>query len=326
MSRKFGLFGALRKTFGLIWRMLDHWYVPFIYAGILTFISLIFRRWSYSCQTADLPAWCVTYPSTMGGIVSYLSVYYIGICAVIFAFGYDIYNVSFKREPFKLKNIISFNKQKIKAMGMLFCSIIALVFPVILAAYLINRPAVPVFEIELIFFTIVFLCALSCVLFIRLSSYIAYYMNDYKMPSLMDIFRHTSGRTYVALVLFLTSMLIMCICQIRLMGALTNLNEHDLFSTTVLSEYIDYVVKLFFFGLYLAVFRAQYELLKEDAGELTEPDIVKEPAVIANDEAQTADKDATEPKKAKRKKAASKKAASSKTSTKKKSLPKKTKK
>jgi len=329
MKKRFKLFRALGKTISLTWKMLDYWYVLLIYAGLLTGVSLIFRRWGYSCLTKQLPSWCYSFPDSLTGMVTYLSVYYICICAVIFAFGHDIYKASFKGEAFKIKDIFFIDKPKLKTIWMSFCSIFALIFPVVLAVYLINRPAVPVFEIELIFFIIVFSCALFCVLFIRLSSFIGYYMNDGKMPSLMEIFRRTSGKTYVPLVLFLTALLMMCVCQIRLMGALTDLNEQDLFSTTVLSEYIDYMAKLFFFALFLAIFRAQYELLKQEDEELAVTAELQNELMDADNasaEVEIVKEDVVEPRKAKTKKAATKKTSAKKSADKKKSTAKKSKK
>ena len=329
MKRRYKLLNALGKTIALTWKLLDYWYVLLIYAGLLTCVSLIFKRWSYSCLTEQLPSWCYTFSDNPVGLIAYFVAYYTCVCTVIFSFGYDIYKAAFKQEPFKIKDIFCFDKPKLKTIGMSFCSIFALIFPIALAVYLINRPAVPIFEIELIFFTIVFSCALLSVLFIRLSSFIGYYMNDGRMPSLIKLFHRTSGKAYVALVSFLVILLIMCISQIRLIGALTNFNEHDLFYTTVVSEYFDYAVKLFFFGLFLASFRAQYELFKQEDDELAVADVS---AVEQKDSEESVtdikfvQEEINKTKKAKSKKTSAKKALSKKTANTRKSPAKKTKK
>ena len=84
------------------------------------------------------------------------------------------------------------------------------------------------------------------------------------MPSLPKIFRATSGRAYVPIVSFLVLLLIICIIQLRVIGSLTKLNEENTFLLTILAEYIDYVIKLFFLGLFLSFFRAQADLLQQE--------------------------------------------------------------
>lgn len=266
-NKRFKLSLALGKTLSYCWKMLDYWYIFLIYAGILTFISLIFRRWGYSCLGRNLSAWCYKYPASQAEAELYLAGYYICVCTIIFSFAYDLFSTAYKNTVFKLKNIFIFNRNRLKYITFLYICLIAFLLPIMLAIYIISRPALPVFELELALFIVVFMCAMFCILFIRLYSFIGYYMSEGKMPSLRDLFHVTSGRAYVAIVLFITILLISCIGQIRLMGSLTRLNEPDTFLLTAASEYIDFLVRLCFLGLFLASCRAQYDLIQEYPAE-----------------------------------------------------------
>lgn len=266
-NKRFKLSLALGKTLSYCWKMLDYWYIFLIYAGILTFISLIFRRWGYSCLGRELPAWCYKYPTSQTEVVLYLTGYYICVSTIIFSFAYDLFSTAYKNTVFKLRNIFIFDRNRIKYIIFSYICLIAFLLPIMLAIYIINRPALPVFELELALFIVVFMCAMFCILFIRLYSFIGYYMSEGKMPSLKDLFHVTGGRAYVAIVLFITVLLISCIGQVRLIGSLTRLNEQDTFLMTVVSEYIDFFVRLFFLGMFLASCRAQYDLIKEEPVE-----------------------------------------------------------
>ena len=152
-------------------------------------------------------------------------------------------------------------------------------------------------------------------------------MSEGKMPSLKDLFHVTGGRAYVAIVLFITVLLISCIGQVRLIGSLTRLNEQDTFLMTVVSEYIDFFVRLFFLGMFLASCRAQYDLIKE---EPVETEAHAKSAEIEGMEPQNDDKvkddskTAAKPKKKSiSKKGTAKKSVTKKSSSKKKSSKKK---
>ena len=262
--RKFRLSQAIGLTLKNVWKILDYWYVFLLYAGILTLISLLFRRWSYSCLKASPHNWCFVYPNNTIEVYAYLTIYYICVCFIVFSFGYDVYNAAFNHIKFKLKNILAFNKERLKCIGFYFVSITLWMAPVMLAFYIFIRPAIPDFATEFGLFLVVFSCMVFSLLYIRVSAFIGYYLNNLKMPSLSKIFKATSGRAYVSIVLFLVMLLIVCVIQLRTIGSLTKLNEEDTFLMTILAEYIDYVIKLFVFGLFLSSFRAQADLLQQE--------------------------------------------------------------
>lgn len=269
--RKFKLLKALGATLTNGWKMLDHWYIFLLYAGVMTCISTIFKKWSYACQTADMHSWCVVYSDSLIKVVLYLVTYYICLCIVFFSFGYDICNTTFKNVKFS--NMFRCTKERLKYIGFYFACLIACIAPLSLAFYIIARPAEPVFSTEFVLFLIVFACVAFAMLFIRLISFIGYYINDGKMPSILQLFKATSGRAYVSIVLFSGLLLFVCIFQLRLIGSMTKLNESDTFIMAITTEYIDYIVKLLCFGLFLSSFKAQADLLQQEVQSVEEPSL-----------------------------------------------------
>lgn len=261
--KRFGLLRVMGRTIAYSWKMLDQWRMYLFYAGVLTVLSLIFGRWSFSC-VREAKAWCHTFSGSIGKGVSYMFFFYTILMFVFFSFGYDLYNSTFKNTVFKIKNIIVYDKNRFKSVLFSVVCLLAFIVPIFAAVMIILKPANPVFEVEFLYFIILFACVVFNVIYIRLASFIAQYLNDYKMPSLKAIYEKTKGRAYVSIASFLVLAFFLCLAQLQFIGNFIQMNANDTFAMTLVTEFLDYIIKLIYYSFFLALFRAQTDLLAEE--------------------------------------------------------------
>lgn len=267
--KRFKLFRVLGRTISYSWKMLDQWRVYLLYAVLLTIVSLIFGRWSYSCVQGP-KIWCHSFSGNVWKGLCYLFFYYAVLFTIFFSFGYDLYNGTFKNSVFKIKNLFVCDKNRVKTILFSIACLLIFIVPIFAAVMIIVKPANPVFEIEFLFFVILFCCVILNVIYIRLASFIAMYMNDYKMPSLTAIYEKTKGRTYVSVGAFLILAFFLCLAQLQFIGNFMRMNIADTFTMTLTTEFLDYIIKLIYFSFFLAVFRAQMDLLAEEDASVAE--------------------------------------------------------
>ena len=277
-TKRFKLLRVLGKTILYSWKMLDQWRMYLFYAILLTIISLIFGRWSFSC-IQEPKAWCHSFSGSAGKDISYLLLYYFSILVIFSSFGYDLYNATFKNTVFKIRNLLAYDKNRIKSIFFSIGCLMVFVIPIFIAIMIIMKPANPLFEIEFLFFIMLFCCVIFNVMYIRLMSFVAYYLYDYKMPSLKLIYSKTSGQTYVSVTSFLLLAVFLCFTQLQFIGNFLRMNENDTFLMSLTTEFLDYIIKLIYFSFFLAVFSAQKDLLEED-GTLPAEKAPEEPKII----------------------------------------------
>lgn len=267
--KRFSLLRVIGRTIAYSWKMLDQWRMYLFYAGLLTILSLIFGRWSFSC-VQGAKAWCHSFSGNIWKGVGYLFLFYSALFVIFFLFGYDLYNSTFKNTVFKIKNLFVCDKNRLKSILFSVACLLAFIVPVFAAVMIVLKPANPVFEVEFLYFIILFACVIFNVLYIRLASFIARYLNDYKMPSLGAIYEKTKGRAYVSVVSFLILAFFLCLAQLQFIGNFIQMNANDTFVMTLVTEFLDYIIKLIYFSFFLALFRAQMDLLAEEDASVAE--------------------------------------------------------
>lgn len=273
--KKFKLLKVLGRTIQYSWKMLDQWRMYLFYAVLLTVVSLIFGRWSFSCMQ-ETKTWCHTFSESVGKGISYLFFFYTVLLLIFFSFGYDLYNSTFKNTVFKIKNLFVYDKNRLKSVLFSIISLLAFIVPIFVAIMIILKSANPVFEVEFLYFMTLFACVVFNVMYIRLASFIAQYLHNYKMPSFMIIYEKTKGCAYVSVGSFLILAFFLCLAQIQLIGNFMKMNANDTFVMTLVTEFSDYIIKLIYYSFFLALFRAQMDLLMDNDAHVDQP-VLAEP-------------------------------------------------
>ena len=243
-------------------RMLDCWYVFLIYGVFLTLLSMAFGRYSYTCFKNDNASWCFLAEPANNKDVLLVLTYYLLWMILFFFFSYDICRFTLKNSVFKIKDIFIVGKEKIKTLLFWFAVILCLVLPLALASKIILQPAYPDWRIEFLLFCVVFILILLTAMILRLSAFIGHYLTTGQMPLLPKLYKLTISRSYIPIILFLLLLVFLSVGQLYVINYFRHLGAT--FLMAVIGEYADTLYKLLAFGMFLAFFRAQDELLQQD--------------------------------------------------------------
>lgn len=261
-KNNYSIINLIFTTFSLCKEAIKYWKIPAIYSIFLVFTAIAFSRWTYSCNSDEMEFWCYNMPNNKYIVYSSILIYSIIYLYLLFSSTYDLYNSMFKNSVFKTKNILKNTKEKIKSSMFLTIFFILLLIPMIIAFKILIKKPNPIWQIEFIYFTIMFIMFFAPLITIRLSSSVAYYFDTLKFPKFIEIFKHTSGKAYVAIFTFLFLILIINIFYMKIMGYMlpfTNSNKSFFISFT--AEYIDAFYKIISIFVIFLYFCAQKQIL-----------------------------------------------------------------
>lgn len=249
---KYTLLHTLGCFFSLMLKSFNAWHVTLLYAAVLTLFSSAFALARY-CGSVD----CV---------VAVNLALAVPMLVIVFFYLYDFYHVAFKNDVFKLNTIANFSKNKIKSVGVLFCYFLCFAISAYISWKIFTKPANPDWRLEFVYFTVFFIFCMAPLLAMRFSAAVAFYFSDYKFPSLKYLYKKTEGRSYIGIIGFLTTMLILSMLNLYLQGAAVRIFTLLPLSLTanVLGSFINIVIILITFNLFFCFFEAQRQTMVED--------------------------------------------------------------
>ena len=289
-TSKYSMIGIMAGTFRLSRQIFAKSQVLLAYALALTICGLLWGYWGYICQTgSSILCYSLTgSPYTSIGL-------FIGV--LVFAYLYltyvvDFYEAAFCKMPFKINQVWNVSKVKSKAALVVLAYIAVFIVPVAIFAKILMLPANSDWRVEMINFLLIFSLFMAQLFMLRTIASLSIYLQHKKFPSLMQLFRQTTGSGYVSIILFLIlfafSLLFYMVITAKLNGFWQNSNS---LLIMLVKMFIDNVLKLFFVAFLITFCRAQHELLlpedllAEDADtaeqepEETEEEIAKAPIV-----------------------------------------------
>ena len=276
-DNKYTFFSVIGAWINLLPQIIKQWGAILAYGVAITALSAAFGRWSFSCQEGNTGPWCYVPSSNFAVVVAFLTIFLLLICVIIALFVHDFQQNVNRNSVFKLKDACNLSKPKIKSVLFVLGVIAGFIVPVIIAIYIINKPANPDYRVEFCYFTVMFLMFMVPLLQIRFSSGIAYFLNKGYVP-MRKIFNITMGRSFIPLLLFLLLVILMLSIHMRSMGYFSYLTyRYSGFTVVVLTEFIDNVLKLACLALFLLFFQAQYltieKMLAAQNDKIVKPEI-----------------------------------------------------
>lgn len=260
----FSLLNVSFKTMDLLTAMVKNWRVFLGYAAILTSVSLLFGRWSYSCESGIDGFWCYQLPHSKVFAIVYLVLFYVIDAFLFCSFISDYYNTAYKNGVFKLRNIFYVNKEKAKNMAFFLLCMLIFVLPIVISYKILLKPANPNWIIEFMYFIAMFVMVFVPIGLIRLSSFMAYFLQNGTMPPLQNIWQKTADKTHVNIIIMLLLLLCINVLMLHSMGYLSAFtHRYNTFMAVVFGEYADCLVKLLLFAIIVCFCRAQYEVLEQ---------------------------------------------------------------
>lgn len=256
-ENKYTLLSTLGSFFSMIGKSLRAWSVTLFYGAIITASSSVFERIHF-CRMNDLKCYITT-----------ISLFVLFVFILIMFYLYDLYQTAFKNSVFKIKNFIRFDKNKIKSIGVLLGYFLCFVISALISWKIFTKPANPNWKIEFIYFTIFFIFCMLPVLAMRFSSVVAFYFNDYKLPSFKYLYKRTEGRSYIGIIGFLMVLLFLSVFNAYGHSVLTGLFADFPLPVTadVLRTFCYVLLILFTFSVFLCFFEAQRLMLAESEYE-----------------------------------------------------------
>lgn len=263
-KKKYTFFGVLKTWAQLVSQAALQWHIFVVYATVITAISALFGRWSYSCQHGSTGYWCMAPSGNQYLMIAFFAVFYLLMFYITGSFVSDLHNGIFKNSVFKAKDMFLLSKQKIKTTLALFKVVFIVVFCTSVAIYLIRRPANPDFRIEFFYFLIIFALLLIPLFMMRCAACLAYYLNNghYEFAKVYDA---TSGRSYVSMMSFLLLTVFILVLNIRMIAYFGYLaHTYNYLVTAFLTDFGDTLIKLVCLAAYLMLFQAQYLRMQEE--------------------------------------------------------------
>lgn len=253
-ANKYTLLRTLSRFIGLIYKSLDAWKIMLIYGAVITFLYYIMSTTQFICNQTNVACF-----------LRFQIIIAIILLFVCFCYLYDFYQNVFKNTVFKYFSIVKFDKNKIKSIGFLLFYVLCFVLSASIAKYIVFKPANPNWKIEFIYFVVLFIFCMLPILAMRFSAIVAFYFNDLKLPSLNYLYEKTSGHSFIGIVGFLLTMLIMAVFNMQAYGYVTHFTTKYPTSVTVevLATFFDILVKLFTLNVMFCFFEAQRQLMSE---------------------------------------------------------------
>lgn len=318
-KNKYTFFGVLNTWGQLMARSVFQWRIFGVYAAFMTFVSALFGHWSYACRNGEADFWCFSWSHNKYlGIIG-LCIFSVLMLYLICAFITDLYNATSENTVFKPRDIFAVSGQKIKTTITLTTIFLSATVSLIVAYYIIQRPANPSFDIEFGYFLIVFVLLLIPLMMIRCAACFAYYMHTGHF-SLRKVYDHTSGRSYISVMMFLLLLIVLLVVNMRLYGFFTRIAvDYNSFTAAVATDFADNLFKLICLTTFLQFTEAQY-LRMEETAKLREAEVAaREAEAVAKEPEESENTTALTAKAAKKKKNQRKSQTSSAPKTKRKS-------
>lgn len=269
-ARKYGMIRVMSRWMDVVPQIFGAWRVLAGYAVVLTVLSAVLGRWSYTCSSGNGGFWCRL--SERGdGLSIGLAILWL-VCAFCFycLFARDFYDNILKRRTFRLADIFVVSKQRLKAVGVFLACLLSVFMPCCVLLYILNPMHLPIWHtvnpnwrIELIYFTVAFVAALIPLLIMRCAGGVAYYFNEGRIP-FRKLYEATFNRAYVGIFAFLLLSLLCVNLHIGVIRYFSRLAAtHNLLITAVATELGNNLAMLFYISLFLALFQAEYLVIKE---------------------------------------------------------------
>ena len=253
-ANKYTLLRTFGRFFSLVYKSLDAWRVALVYGSIITFIYYVMAAGQFVCKKTDVS--CYLHFQTFIMII---------LSLVCLCYVFDFYQNTFKNSVFKYSSIVEFSKNKLKSIGFFIFYILCFAVSAFVARYIILKPANPDWRIEFIYFVVLFIFCMLPVLLMRFSAIVAFYFNEQKLPSIKYLYAKTTGHSFIGIVGFLLTILIMAVFNMQAYAYEAHFTMKYPSSVTVevLSTFFEIIVKLFTLNVIMCFFEAQRQLMIE---------------------------------------------------------------
>lgn len=252
-SAKYTLLRTFGRLFRLIFNSLDSLHITLIYGVLLAVIYYLF---------------VVLYNACSGSAICYNTITALAILfpTIITAFYIDdLYQSTFKNSVFKLREIIKFNTNRLKKVSFTIAYFLSFVISGYLAIKILKKPANPVWQIEFIFFCILFAISMLPIAAMRFSAIVAYYLHDQRVPSIKYMYDKTIGRSYIGVVGFLLLILFLSVLNMQIFTYEAYLmHRFPHFITSLAVVYFIMITLLFSLSIIICFFEAQRQLLEDN--------------------------------------------------------------
>lgn len=262
-KNKYGAIRVINRWFDLIPQIFKQWRIFINYAAAFTILSAVLNRWTYSCHGKLTGYWCHWYAGNTAVLIGAAVVFYILALYLLFSFSDDFYKGLLQNSVFKIKDVFSITPQRLKSIAVPFMFWGVIICSAALFAYILNKPANPDWRVEFVWFLIIFACFVITLLTLRCFGGMAYYFNE-RHISFRKIYRLTENRAYVGIFSFLALVIVCSSFNLSSMRYFDKFVEnHNYLVTAVFTDFLDCVVKLFYFSLFLVLSQAEYIQMKE---------------------------------------------------------------
>ena len=269
-ARKYGMIRVMSRWMDVVPQIFGAWRVLAGYAVVLTVLSAVLGRWSYTCSSGNGGFWCRL--SERGdGLSIGLAILWL-VCAFCFycLFARDFYDNILKRHTFRLADIFVVSKQRLAAVGVFLACLLSVFVPCAVLLYILNPMHLPIWHganpdwrIELIYYTVAFIATAIPLLIMRCAAGVAYYFNEGQIP-FRKLYEATFNRAYAGIFAFLLLSLLCVNLHIGVIRYFSRLAAtHNLLITAVATEFGNNLVMLLYISLFLALFQAEYLVIKE---------------------------------------------------------------
>lgn len=290
-ANKYGTIRVIGRWLDLLPQTLVVWRVFVGYAAALTILSAVLNRWSYTCSEGFGGFWCRWFNDNSALLFGTTALWGLVSFYLYCLFAHDFFENMLGRRKFQFKDIFSLSKPRIKSVAIFLFCVLGIAIPCMILIYILNpmklqmwHTANPDWRIELIFYTIAFICMAIPLLIMRCAGGIAYSFNEGHIP-FRKIYEFTYNRAYVGIFSFLLLMLLCANLHLNVIRSLNKLAEHyNFLVTAVLTEFCNNFMILFYFSLFLLLFQAEYLVLKAKEAEL---EANKEEEVTAREQLMT---------------------------------------
>lgn len=274
-ANKYGTMRVMSRWIDLLPQILKVWRVLTGYAVALTLLSAVLSRWSYTCLEISNGFWCHWFSNSDALLFGSTALWNIVAFYLFCLFACDFYANMLNRRSFKFNDIFSVSKQRLKSVGIFFACLVGFIIPCMILIYILNpmkfpmwHTANPDWRIELIYFTVAFICMAIPLTMMRCGGGIAYFFNEGHIP-FRKVYNFTFSRAYVGIFSFLLLALLCINFQLGIIRYLTRISvDHELLVTAVFTEFCNNFMILFYISLFLLLFQAEYLVLKEKEEDL----------------------------------------------------------
>ena len=244
--------------------MLSNWLVFAVYAAFMTLVTVICGQIRYGCQAQDKSFLCNIMPQ-QPDIALILSVCYLLIAFLLAAFfTYDFYRLAFKNEKLKWQNFLLPDKAKLKAAFAFIGYILCLIIPIVMEFLILRKAPHPDWRVEFIFFAVMFGFVVLNILTIRIFAGLSRFFQNAESGDMISVMRQTSGKSAVAVFLFLLFAGILNLLVIKNNGLMNQWSTLDNNWAVVLgAEFCCNLILLFCCAFMITFARAQDEILAE---------------------------------------------------------------